>query len=43
MVILGQIENTDTGEATDEESKAKETPKKVYRRPRVRSLRSIMA
>lgn len=43
MVIIGEIENTDTDEATDEESEAKETPKKVYRRPRVRSLESIMA
>jgi len=40
MVILGEIENTNTDKATDEESEAKETTKKVYRAPRVRSLGS---
>jgi hypothetical protein len=40
MVILGEIENTNTDKATGEESEAKETPKKVYRAPRVRSLGS---
>jgi hypothetical protein len=40
MVILGEIENMDTDEAIDEESEAKETPKKVYRGSRARSLGS---
>jgi hypothetical protein len=40
MIILGEIENMDTDEATDEESEAKETPKKVYRGSRARSLGS---
>jgi hypothetical protein len=42
MVILGEIENTDTGEATGEESEAKETPNKVYRGPRVRSTNGLV-
>jgi hypothetical protein len=40
MVILGEIENKNTDKATDEESEAKETPKKAYRAPRVKSLGS---